>query len=88
MSADEHIVSAAVLKSFVLEIFRSSGVADDHAETWADILVFDPETIATVADFDDPYRYAHGIEHVVLNGELVLTQGQLQEKQAGKVLRA
>jgi len=25
---------------------------------------------------------------VVLNGELVLTQGQLQEKQAGKVLRA
>lgn len=55
---------------------------------WADILVFDPATIAAAASFDDPYQYPHGIEHVVLNGELVLTDGQLQEKQAGKVLRA
>jgi N-acyl-D-amino-acid deacylase len=65
---------------------KNRGLLQEGA--WADILVFDPETIAAVADFDDPYRYAHGIEHVVLNGELVLTQGQLQEKQAGKVLRA
>ncbi len=40
MSKSGHIVSAATLKSFAESIFISCGVAGDHAETWADILVW------------------------------------------------
>ena len=40
MSTDDHIVSAEALKSFTKEIFRASDVAEDHAETWADILIW------------------------------------------------
>lgn len=40
MSADDHIVSTDALKSFVKEIFRASDVTSEHAETWADILVW------------------------------------------------
>ena len=65
---------------------KNRGLLQEGA--WADVLVFDPETIAAAADFNNPYRYPHGVEHIVLNGELVLTEGQLLGKTAGKVLKA
>jgi N-acyl-D-amino-acid deacylase len=55
---------------------------------WADVLVFDPERIAATADFDQPYQYPHGVEWVLLNGEVVVEKGNLHEKLAGQVLRA
>ena len=54
----------------------------------ADLMIFDPETIAEGADFDEPYRYPQGIEYVLVNGEVVMESGDLQEKLAGQVLRA
>ena len=54
---------------------------------WADVLVFDPQQIAATADFDDPYRYPRGIEWVLVNGEVAVEKGVLQERLAGKVLR-
>ena len=55
---------------------------------WADVLVFDPEGIAATADFDDPYRYPEGIDCVLLNGEVVARNGQVEEKLVGQVIRA
>ena len=54
---------------------------------WADLLVFDPETIGERADFDDPYRYPEGIDTVLVNGELAVAEGQLQNALAGSILR-
>ena len=53
----------------------------------ADILVFDPKTIAAVADFENPYQYPKGIEWVLVNGEAAVREGKLTDRMAGQVLR-
>ena len=54
---------------------------------WADITIFNPETIIDRATFDDPHRYPMGIEYVILNGQLVIDEGEHTGVRAGKVLR-
>ena len=55
---------------------------------WADVVVFDPETLCEGADFDDPYQYPRGIDWVLVNGEVAVEAGELTDRRAGKVLRA
>ena len=54
---------------------------------WADIVVFDPGTISDTATYLDPYRYPTGIEHVIVNGVPVITNGEHTGKLPGKALR-
>lgn len=53
----------------------------------ADITVFDPDTVIDKATFDEPRQFSEGIEHVVVNGELALHDGEPKGVQAGKALR-
>ncbi|MBB6449580.1 N-acyl-D-aspartate/D-glutamate deacylase [Geomicrobium halophilum] len=53
----------------------------------ADITVFDPETIIDNAEFEDPKQYADGIEHVLVNGEFALEDGDTTNIQSGEVLQ-
>ena len=39
---------------------------------YADIVVFDSETINDTATYDDPIQFPSGIEHVLVNGEFVV----------------
>jgi N-acyl-D-amino-acid deacylase len=54
---------------------------------FADIVVFNPDTILDKGTFVDPIQFPEGIEHVFINGELVLNAGQVGHARAGKVLR-
>jgi N-acyl-D-amino-acid deacylase len=54
---------------------------------WADIVLFDPDTITDTATYEDPERYPEGISYVFVNGQLVVKQGQLTGEFPGKVLR-
>jgi len=54
---------------------------------FADIVVFHPDTVIDKATFADPIQFPEGIEHVFINGELVLSAGQIGHARAGKVLR-
>jgi N-acyl-D-amino-acid deacylase len=53
----------------------------------ADVTVFDPATIRDVATYDDPNHYSVGVRHVIVNGEPVLSDGQLTRARPGRVLR-
>jgi len=53
---------------------------------WADIVVFDMETIADKATFFDPHQHADGIDHVLVNGEFVVEDGEILLTLPGKVI--
>ena len=54
---------------------------------WADVVVFDPETVRDVATFDDPNRLSEGMEYVLINGVPVVENGKMTGALPGKVLR-
>jgi N-acyl-D-amino-acid deacylase len=53
----------------------------------ADIVVFDPETIADRSTWEEPHRFSEGVVHVLVNGELALRGGELTGETAGRWLR-
>jgi len=55
---------------------------------FADITIFNPETIRCVATFKNPHQLSEGIEYVLINGKKVLERNKYDSKAcAGKVLR-
>ncbi len=59
-------------------------VREGHA---ADLVVFDPATIAGPADFDAPDARPRGLAHVLLNGAPVVTDGRYTGARRGMLLR-
>ncbi|WP_445386506.1 N-acyl-D-amino-acid deacylase family protein [Robiginitalea sp. IMCC44478] len=53
----------------------------------ADLVIFDPETIADKATFEEPHQYPEGIYYVFINGKAAVKEGAFQEIKAGKILR-
>jgi N-acyl-D-amino-acid deacylase len=54
---------------------------------WADLVIFDPATVADKATFEDPFQYPVGIDTVLVNGKVVLDEGKHTNARPGKVLR-
>lgn len=52
----------------------------------ADITLFDPKTVSDKATFENPLQYAVGIPYVIVNGVVVLNQGQHTGAKPGRVL--
>lgn len=53
----------------------------------ADIVVFDPQTVADRATMEDPYRYPDGIRLVAVNGDVTAEDGELTAARSGEVIR-
>jgi N-acyl-D-aspartate/D-glutamate deacylase len=53
----------------------------------ADVVVFDPATVADRATYEDPHRYAAGVGDVVVNGRVVIAGGEHTGARPGRVLR-
>ena len=53
---------------------------------FADVVVFDPATIADRATFDKPHQYAVGMKHVFVNGVQVLKDGEHTGAKPGRAL--
>lgn len=53
----------------------------------ADLVVFDPQTIADTATFENPHSYPTGIHHVIVNGEPVIRKGAHTGARPGRALR-
>jgi len=54
---------------------------------WADVVVFDPDRIGDMATFASPKQYPTGINYVVVNGRIVIDQGNHTGERPGMVLR-
>ena len=54
---------------------------------FADISVFNPDTISEKATFSEPHQYATGVSNVLVNGELALLDGELSGSLPGRVVR-
>ena len=53
----------------------------------ADLVLFDPSTIADQATYAEPTRTARGVEHVLVAGEFAIESGQVARADLGRVLR-
>ena len=53
----------------------------------ADVVVFDPATVADRATFEQPFAYPEGIRAVIINGGVALRDGQRASRMTGRVLR-
>jgi len=54
---------------------------------FADVVVFDPQTVAAKATYENPHQYAAGIVDVFVNGVQVLRDGEHTGAKPGRVVR-
>ncbi|WP_406219523.1 amidohydrolase family protein [Streptomyces canus] len=53
----------------------------------ADLVLFDPETVAPGSTFEDPRRLPTGIPHVLVDGRFVIEDGRRTDVLAGRAVR-
>ncbi|MCH9694385.1 MAG: D-aminoacylase [Gammaproteobacteria bacterium] len=54
---------------------------------FADIVVFDPETVSDHSTFEEPHQYSSGVRDVFVNGEAVLRDAEHTGATPGRVVR-
>jgi N-acyl-D-amino-acid deacylase len=53
----------------------------------ADLVIFDPHTIAERSSYQDPHQYPAGMPYVIVNGQVVVDQERYTGQLAGRVVR-
>lgn len=81
---EEAIHKLTAFPAEVLGIRERGSLAEGY---YADVVVFDPETIQDHATFEEPHQYATGVQHVFVNGEQVLRDGEHTGALPGRVVR-
>ncbi len=64
--------------------FRLEGRGRIEKGFYADIVVFDPETVIDKADFANPHQYPVGISYVIVNGVLTIDPNGLTDSFGGR----
>lgn len=81
---EECIAHMTSLPAARLRLKRRGLVAEGYA---ADIVVFDPETVADTATYENPTSHAVGIQHVLVNGRFAMRDTVVSEVRSGHALR-
>jgi len=88
---DEHVIpmeeAIRKLTSFPAATLRIKDRGRLAPAYFADIVVFDPKTIADTSTYEKPHQYAVGVKHVWVNGGQVLKDGQHTGQKPGRVVR-
>jgi N-acyl-D-amino-acid deacylase len=84
VTLEEAIRKMTLLPASRLGLTRRGRIAPGFV---ADLVVFDPNTIADTATFEAPHSYPTGIPHVAVNGVLVIENGRFTGQTPGKVIR-
>ncbi len=65
--------------------FRDRGLVVPGA--FADLVAFDPDTVADRATFEDPHQYPIGIPHVLVAGQVVVRDGEHTGAHPGRIVK-
>lgn len=84
ISLERAVAQASAVAANDILAFDRGRIAEGLA---ADIIVFDYQSLADNATFSNPTRVAEGMRHVLVNGQLVLTDSKQTEALPGRVLR-
>jgi N-acyl-D-amino-acid deacylase len=84
MSIEKAVYKMAGLPAATFRLTQRGTVAPGF---YADLVLFDPQTIADQATFESPTRRALGIRLVMVNGKVVLLDGQQTTERPGRVLK-
>jgi|SoiMethySBSTD1v2_1073268.scaffolds.fasta_scaffold20944_5 N-acyl-D-amino-acid deacylase len=88
---DEHVVTLqeairklTSLPAATLRVKERGRLAPGY---FADVVAFDPRTIADRATYEKPHQHATGVRHVWVNGVQVLKDGEHTGQKPGRVVR-
>lgn len=84
ISLQEAIHRLTLLPATNLKLQQRGSLTEGY---FADVVVFDPNTIRDNAAFKEPHQYATGVEHVFVNGTQVLNNGEHTGAFPGRVVR-
>jgi N-acyl-D-amino-acid deacylase len=88
---DEKVIPLAEairkLTSFPADTLRVKDRGRLQPNYYADVVVFDPNTIADRSTYENPHQYATGMKHVYVNGVQVLRDGEHTGAKPGRVVR-
>ena len=74
------------MTSVTAERFGLSDRGVVHEGAWADLVLFNAQTVADRATYTDPHQYPEGIPYVVVNGVVVIDQCEHTGALPGQVL--
>ena len=81
---EEAIHKLTTLPATNLKIVDRGALKENY---FADLAIFDPATIQDHATFEDPHQFATGMVHVIVNGKIVLQDGEHTGARPGRVVR-
>ncbi len=84
ISVEEAVRRMTSLPASILAIQDRGALRSGY---FADLVIFNPDTIQDHATFEDPHQLATGVSYVFVNGVMVLKEGQHTGAMPGRVVR-
>ena len=75
------------MSGFPAKKFALKDRGEIRSGAFADIVLFDPDTVIDRATFEDPRNGPEGMPHVIVNGQFVVRDGRHTHARAGRALR-
>ncbi len=84
ISLERAVAQASATACNTVMVYDRGRIAEGLA---ADVIVFDYDALTDKADFKDPHALSVGMKHVIVNGQIVLVDGEITGRRPGRVLR-
>lgn len=85
LTFEEAVKKITYLSAKRLGIYKERDLLKENY--FADIVVFDPDTIEDKATYSNPKQYTVGVEYVLVNGKIALAGGKQTDVCAGRVIK-